>query len=78
MILRSIDLHGLTYNQVEDILPNWIINNYNEGSDDFEIITGNSYKMKQLVKKICNDNGFRAEENWNGNSGTLLVSLDKI
>ncbi len=78
MILRSIDLHGLTYNQVEDILPNWIINNYNEGSDDFEIITGNSYKMKLLVKKICSDNGFRAEENWNGNSGTLLVSLDKI
>tara|TARA_B100000609_G_C17217775_1_gene437779 strand:- start:91 stop:321 length:231 start_codon:yes stop_codon:yes gene_type:complete len=76
--LRSIDLHGLTYNQVEDILPNWIINNYNEGSDDFEIITGNSYKMKLLVKKICSDNGFRAEENWNGNSGTLLVSLDKI
>ncbi len=78
MILRSIDLHGLTYNQVEDILPNWIINNYNEGSDDFEIITGNSYKMKLLVKKICSDNGFRAEENWNGNSGILLVSLDKI
>ncbi len=78
MILRSIDLHGLTYNQVEDILPNWIINNYNEGSDDFEIITGNSYKMKLLVKKICYDNGFRAEENWNGNSGTLLVSSDKI
>jgi len=78
LILRSIDLHGLTYNQVEDILPNWIINNYNEGSDDFEIITGNSYKMKLLVKKICSDNGFRAEENWNGNSGTLLVSLDKI
>mgnify|MGYP002876057987 FL=1 len=76
--MRSIDLHGLTYNQVEDILPNWIINNYNEGSDDFEIITGNSYKMKLLVKKICSDNGFRAEENWNGNSGTLLVSLDKI
>ena len=78
MILRSIDLHGLTYNQVEDILPNWIIKNYNEGSDDFEIITGNSYKMKLLVKKICKNNGFRAEENWNGNSGTLLVSLDKI
>ena len=78
MILRSIDLHGLTYNQVEDILPNWIINNYNEGSDDFEIITGNSNKMKLLVIKICSDNGFRAEENWNGNSGTLLVSLDKI
>ena len=46
--------------------------------DDFEIITGNSEQMKQIVKKICSDNGFRAEDNWNGNSGSLFVSTDRV
>ena len=41
----------MTYAKVEEILPEWIITNYNKGHDDFEIITGNSYRMKSLVKK---------------------------
>ena len=53
--MLKIDLHGLTYAKVEDILPEWIITNYNNGHDDFEIITGNSFKMKNLVKKICSE-----------------------
>ena len=67
-----------TYSKVKDILPNWLINNYNQGVDDFEIITGNSEQMKQIVKNICSENGFRAEDNWNGNSGSLLVSIDRL
>ena len=55
-----------------------LINNYNQGVDDFEIITGNSEQMKQIVKNICSENGFRAEDNWNGNSGSLLVSIDRL
>ena len=57
---------------------NWLINNYNQGVDDFEIITGNSEQMKQIVKNICAQNGFRDEDNWNGNSGSLLVSIDRL
>ena len=76
--MLKIDLHGFTYSKVKDILPNWLINNYNQGVDDFEIITGNSEQMKQIVKCICSENGFRAEENWNGNSGSLLVSIDRL
>ena len=34
--------------------------------------------MKQIVKNICSENGFRAEDNWNGNSGSLLVSIDRL
>ena len=74
----KIDLHGMTYAKVEEILPDWIITNYNNGYDDFEIITGNSYKMKGLVKKICSENGFIAVDNFNGNSGALTVGIDKI
>ena len=76
--MLKIDLHGFTYSKVKDILPNWLINNYNQGVDDFEIITGNSEQMKQIVMNICSENGFRAEDNWNGNSGSLLVSIDRL
>ena len=76
--MLKIDLHGFTYSKVKDILPNWLINNYNQGFDDFEVITGNSEQMKQIVKDICSKNGFRAEDNWNGNSGSLLVSIDRL
>ena len=53
--MLKIDLHGYTYSKVRDILPNWLINNYNNGIDDFEIITGNSEQMKQIVKLICSE-----------------------
>ena len=76
--MLKIDLHGYTYSKVKDTLPNLLINNYNQGVDDFEIITGNSEQMKRIVKNICSENGFRAEENWNGNSGTLLISIDRL
>ena len=76
--MLKIDLHGFTYSKVEEILPNWLITNYNNGKDDFEIITGNSEQMKNLVKKICNENGFRDETNWNGNPGSLLATIDRL
>ena len=76
--MLRIDLHGMTHTRVEEILPEWIITNYNNGHNDFEIITGNSHKMQSLVKKICSDNGFNAIDNFNGNSGALIVGIDKI
>ena len=76
--MLKIDLHGFTYTKVKDILPEWLITNYNNGIDDFEIITGNSEQMKQIVKSICSENGFRAEEDWNGNSGSLLVTINRL
>tara|TARA_B100000424_G_C22715404_1_gene389071 strand:+ start:405 stop:632 length:228 start_codon:yes stop_codon:yes gene_type:complete len=74
----KIDLHGFTYTKVKDILPEWLITNYNNGIDDFEIITGNSEQMKEIVKSICSENGFRAEDDWNGNSGSLLVTINRL
>ena len=76
--MLKIDLHGFTYKKVKDILPEWLITNYNNGIDDFEIITGNSEQMKQVVKSICSENGFRAEDDWNGNSGSLIVTINRL
>ena len=28
--------------------------------------------------EFCSKNGFRAESNWNGNSGSLLVTVDRL
>ena len=78
LTLLKKDLHGLTYSEVEDMLPNWILTNYNNGHHDFEIITGNSFQMKNLVKKICLEYGFHAAESFNGNTGSLTVGIKSI
>jgi len=46
--LLKKDLHGLTYSEVEDILPNWILTNYNDGHHDFEIITGKQFSNEKF------------------------------
>ncbi len=74
----KIDLHGLKYSQIEDILANKIITQYNLGHKDIEVITGNSERMKILVKKICEEYDFRVDQSWNQNTGSLIISSKKI
>ncbi len=74
----KIDLHGLKYSQVEETLANRIITQYNLGNKDIEIITGNSERMKILVKKICEEYDFRVDQSWNQNTGSLIISSKKI
>ena len=74
----KIDLHGLKYSQVEEILANRIITQYNLGNKDIEVITGNSERMKILVKKICEEYDFRVDQSWNQNTGSLIISSKEI
>jgi len=76
--LVKIDLHGLKYSQVEEILANRIITQYNLGNKDIEVITGNSERMKILVKKICEEYNFRVDQSWNQNTGSLIISSKEI
>jgi len=76
--LVKIDLHGLKYSQIEDMLANKIITQYNLGHKDIEVITGNSERMKILVKKICEEYDFRVDQSWNQNTGSLIISSKKI
>ena len=66
---RSIDLHGWTYQEVQDKLLSDVVMLDLEGVSPIHIITGNSEGMKTLVKKILKD--------WNveptPNSGMLSV-----
>ena len=52
MRISQIDLHGLTYDEVERDLENKVILRWNEGMIPIYIITGNSQKMRELVKKV--------------------------
>ena len=74
----KIDLHGLMYSQIEDMLANKIITQYNLGHKDIEVITGNSERMKILVKKICEEYDFRVDQSWNQNTGSLIISSKEI
>jgi len=76
--LVKIDLHGLKYTEVEETLANLLITEYNLGNRDIEIITGNSEKMKILVKKICEDHNFRVDNPWDGNTGVLIVTNNEL
>lgn len=53
----TFDCHGLTYYEVEDKLPNWILTNQNRLPID--VITGNSDEMKKLCTKIAEELDFQ-------------------
>ena len=54
-MIVEVDLHGKTYEEVEENLANWLIVQYNRGNLPIRVITGNSNKMKNIVYKICED-----------------------
>ena len=60
------------------MLANKIITQYNLGHKDIEVITGNSERMKILVKKICEEYDFRIDQSWNQNTGSLIISSKEI
>lgn len=70
----EIDLHGYTYDEVRDKLPNKVILHYNMGNTPIRVITGNSEKMKETVKECVEEHGFTTEIDWlSGNHGSIIV-----
>ena len=69
----EIDLHGWTYDEVKDRLPNMLILYHNGGRGPIEIITGNSEKMKAVVREVCKKHRFEIDEAWNTNPGTVVI-----
>ena len=69
----EIDLHGWTYDEVRERLPNMLILYHNKGQGPIEIITGNSEKMKLVVREVCKKHRFKTDETWNTNPGTIVL-----
>ena len=69
----EIDLHGWTYDEVRERLPNMLILYHNKGQGPIEIITGNSEKMKLVVREVCKKHSFKTDETWNTNPGTIVL-----
>ena len=69
----TIDLHGWTYDEVRDKLPNMLILYHNRGVSPIEIITGNSEKMKLVVRDLCKKHNFKTDEKWDTNPGTITI-----
>ncbi|MBT4708998.1 MAG: Smr/MutS family protein [Flavobacteriaceae bacterium] len=70
----EIDLHGLTYNEVHEVLMNKVILHYNKGNIPIRIITGKSEKMKTIVREQCKKHNFKVNDSWDGNPGVLIIS----
>ncbi len=70
----EIDLHGLTYHEVEEVLMNKVILHYNKENFPLRIITGKSEKMKNIVRDQCRKHNFKVDDSWDGNPGVLIIS----
>ena len=53
----SYDCHGKTHDEVIDELENWLLIHYADAP--FEIITGNSNEMKEIVINELEQLGFK-------------------
>ena len=73
MTAVEIDLHGWTYDEVRDRLPNLLILHHNNGFSPIQIITGNSEKMKSVVRGVCKDHNFKINDGWDTDPGTVVI-----
>jgi len=69
----KIDLHGFKHQDAKVKLETWLFEEFNNGNFPVEVITGNSYKMKQLVKEVCEELNFNVNDWITGNPGSVMV-----
>ena len=71
--MTEVDLHGFKHEEVKEKLSNLLILHYNMGNLPIRVITGNSDKMKQIVKQVCEKYEFTIDNSWNSNPGTIII-----
>ena len=70
--MKSLDLHGESYEDSKDLALRFIDRNINDLP--VQIITGNSVEMQKIVKKIANQYNLRAEPKTYYNLGCLIIN----
>jgi hypothetical protein len=69
MKLKTLDLHGHYHDAVDRIVCNFVFLN----ELPVKIITGNSFRMQQLVKQTLDHYGFEYHNERYLNTGCLIV-----
>ncbi len=67
--MEKLDLHGIRHEKADDLIRVFL----NFASLPCEIITGNSPKMKEIVKKIVKEYNWSCYEKDYFNYGTLII-----
>jgi hypothetical protein len=69
--IPTFDCHGMTYYDVEDQFENWLL--LYSTRLPIEVITGDSNKMKSIVKKYLDKHNFNyTVPYWN--NGTIIIN----
>ncbi len=61
---RSLDLHGVRHAEVSRKIDSFIGEHLMKGSNEVEIIIGNSENMKRIVDSTLEDYGLESEYNF--------------
>lgn len=69
--MKSLDLHGKSYEVAEDLATRFIDSNIND--TPFQIITGNSVEMQKIVKNIADNYNLKVEPKTYYNLGCLVI-----
>ena len=69
--MRSLDLHGKSYEESEELASSFIDRNINDLP--IQIITGNSVEMQKIVKKIVEKYNLNLEPKTHYNLGCLII-----
>ena len=69
--MKSLDLHGKSYEVAEDLAARFIDSNIND--TPFQIITGNSVEMQKIVKNIAHNYNLKVEPKTYYNLGCLVI-----
>ena len=70
--IPSLDLHGIYQREVDDLVHNFLNENLN--NLPVEIITGNSERMKNIVKEIIESYNLTMQIKSHYNLGSFIIS----
>lgn len=68
---NEVDLHGMKHSEVGDFIENYVLMHQDELP--LRIITGNSEKMKKIVREMLNEHEFNYQEGDFFNNGYITV-----
>ena len=72
MALKVLDLHGVVYEDVDDMVHRFVNENWKEGLE-LHVVTGHSTRMKNIVKDILKMYDVEIEDGDMCNPGYLRI-----